>query len=183
MPREAELPESLRQLARSNALKLRDDDWDSDIERLSRAIGARGNSFRMRRLAVAMTAFAVIVGGGASYRWLSFRDAPVDSTTQPERSTGTGGIPTKEQLYTEESRIVASLANLDGPISRTPPSTRSSGNSTMRKLLPVESSRVEGLMVEIGRELEQLSGENKGPSERLRKLSFELAPAMKQELR
>lgn len=88
MPREAELPENLRPLARSNALKLRDDDWDSDIERLSRAIGARGNSSRMRRLAVAMIAFAVIVGGGASYWWLSFSDAPVDSTTQPERGAG-----------------------------------------------------------------------------------------------
>lgn len=88
MPREVELPENLRPLARSNALKLRDDDWDSDIERLSRAIGARGNSSRMRRLAVAMIAFAVIVGGGASYWWLSFSDAPVDSTTQPERGAG-----------------------------------------------------------------------------------------------
>ena len=88
MPREAELPESLRPLARSNALTLRDDAWDSDIERLTRAIGARGNSFRMRLLAVAMTAFAVIVGGGASYWWLRFSDAPVDSTTQPERGDG-----------------------------------------------------------------------------------------------
>jgi tetratricopeptide (TPR) repeat protein len=88
MPRESELPESLRPLARCNALKLRDDDWDSDIERLIRAIGARGTPSRMRRLAVATAAFAVIVGGAATYWWRSVSDQVVESPTQPESPAG-----------------------------------------------------------------------------------------------
>jgi len=36
IPAAAELAEGLKALARSNALKLRDDDWDTDIERLVR---------------------------------------------------------------------------------------------------------------------------------------------------
>ena len=37
VPKESELPESIKALTRKNALKLRDDDWDSDIERLCAA--------------------------------------------------------------------------------------------------------------------------------------------------
>jgi hypothetical protein len=88
MPRESELPESLRPLARSNALKLRDDDWDSDIERLTRAIGAHGTSSKMRRLAVAMVAFTTIVGGAAGYWWLGRSHEPVDSRPPPESRPG-----------------------------------------------------------------------------------------------
>ena len=69
-PAEADLPESLKALARSNALKLRDDDWDSDIERLVRALGAADAWSRMRRIAVAAM-LAVILAGGIGYWWLS----------------------------------------------------------------------------------------------------------------
>jgi hypothetical protein len=39
MPPAAELPESLKALARSNAVKLRDDDWETDVDRLGRLLG------------------------------------------------------------------------------------------------------------------------------------------------
>jgi tetratricopeptide (TPR) repeat protein len=100
MPRESELPESLRALARSNALKLRDDDWDSDIERLTRAIGARGISSRIWRLAMAATACAVIVGGGAGYWWLGLSDGTGKSTAQPERqASSSSGKDIKGKFY------------------------------------------------------------------------------------
>jgi tetratricopeptide (TPR) repeat protein len=100
MPRESDLPESLRPLARSNALKLRDDDWDSDIERLTRAIGTRGISSRMRRLAVVAIACAVIVGGGAGYWWLGFSDGTGNSVAQPERrASATSGKDIRGKFY------------------------------------------------------------------------------------
>jgi hypothetical protein len=42
MPGAAELPDSLKPLARTNAVKLRDDDWDADIERLARVLTQHG---------------------------------------------------------------------------------------------------------------------------------------------
>lgn len=42
MPPAAQLPESMRALARTNAIKLRDDDWESDVERLVRILAAHG---------------------------------------------------------------------------------------------------------------------------------------------
>jgi tetratricopeptide (TPR) repeat protein len=70
MPTEAELPEGLKGLARSNALKLRDDDWDSDIERLVRALGIDAAPSWTRRAAAAAIAIAVILAGGIGYWWL-----------------------------------------------------------------------------------------------------------------
>jgi tetratricopeptide (TPR) repeat protein len=69
MPAESALPESLKSLARSNALKLRDDDWDSDIDRLVRALGGRGAWSRMQRPALVAT-LAVIIAGATGYWWL-----------------------------------------------------------------------------------------------------------------
>jgi tetratricopeptide (TPR) repeat protein len=70
MPRESELPGSLGQLARINALKLRDDDWDSDVERLMRALGPRGQWPWMRRpVALAVAVATVIAIGVAGYWW------------------------------------------------------------------------------------------------------------------
>jgi TIR domain-containing protein/von Hippel-Lindau disease tumor suppressor protein len=71
MPQEAELPESLTQLTRISALRLRDDDWDTDIERLERAINALYPRFRARRsILVATTAAVAIIVGGIAYELL-----------------------------------------------------------------------------------------------------------------
>lgn len=86
MPMEAALPESLRPLARSNALKLRDDDWETDIERLIRAIAARSDLTRKLRLSVLAIAVIMTAGGIAGYWWLNFRDQTADSTAQSEPS-------------------------------------------------------------------------------------------------
>ena len=88
MPKESELPESLRSFARMNALKLRDDDWDSDVDRIAREIGARATSSRMRRVAVAATTLIVVVGSGAAYWWLASGDKPVEAATQPGSRAG-----------------------------------------------------------------------------------------------
>lgn len=70
MPRESELPRSLGQLARINALKLRDDDWDSDVKRLMQALGSHGKWPWMRRpVALAMAVVTVITIGVAGYWW------------------------------------------------------------------------------------------------------------------
>jgi len=42
MPSEADLPESLKALVRSNSVKLRDDDWESDVDKLGRLLGMQG---------------------------------------------------------------------------------------------------------------------------------------------
>jgi len=52
MPKERDLPESLRSLTRTNALKLRDDDWGYDVERLTHVLDPRSNSLRMQHAAV-----------------------------------------------------------------------------------------------------------------------------------
>jgi hypothetical protein len=36
MPSTAQLPESLKAIGRTNAVKLRDDDWDADVAKLER---------------------------------------------------------------------------------------------------------------------------------------------------
>ena len=86
MPAEADLPETLRPLARSNALKLRDDDWDSDIERLTRSIGVRDSATRKRRTMLAATAVVVLAAGAGGWAWLTLRETPVDSTAPAEPS-------------------------------------------------------------------------------------------------
>jgi tetratricopeptide (TPR) repeat protein len=70
MPRGAELPGNLGQLARINALKLRDDDWESDVERLIQAVGSHGSWHRMRRPIVLAVAAAVVITIGAVGWWL-----------------------------------------------------------------------------------------------------------------
>jgi hypothetical protein len=68
MPRASELPGTLGQLARINALKLRDDDWDSDVKRLTQAIGPHGR-WSCMRYRVAMTVATVIAIGVAGHWW------------------------------------------------------------------------------------------------------------------
>jgi TIR domain len=70
MPKGSELPESLRQITNLSALRLRDDDWNSDIKRLSQAIGSlRGRGWAARPVLYLMAA-VLIVGGGIGYWWL-----------------------------------------------------------------------------------------------------------------
>lgn len=88
MPLETTLPGSLQLLARSNALKLRDDDWDTDVERLVRAIGLRTNpSKKLRYAAIVMTSI-VIVGSIGGYWWWNSRDETADSSAQSTPGTG-----------------------------------------------------------------------------------------------
>jgi hypothetical protein len=84
MPQATELPDSLRQLARIHALRLRDDDWDTDIEQLERNINALYPRFRARRSMLA-AAVAIIVGGLAyGLLMLDFRH----STSPPASIAG-----------------------------------------------------------------------------------------------
>jgi hypothetical protein len=69
MPTESELPENLRQIASISALRLRDGDWDSDIQKLTKTIGARPIAFGAQRVALVAVAAVLIVGGGAGYWW------------------------------------------------------------------------------------------------------------------
>jgi hypothetical protein len=87
MPQETELPDSLRPLTRINALRLRDDDWDTDIERLEQDINALYPGFRARRsMLVATTAAVAIIVGGIAYGllMLDFRH----STSPPASIAG-----------------------------------------------------------------------------------------------
>ncbi|MFY9941259.1 MAG: TIR domain-containing protein [Desulfobacterales bacterium] len=69
MPRGAELPGSLRPLARINALKLRDDDWESDVARLIQAVGSHGKRRRVRRPMALAAAIAIVIAIGAGGWW------------------------------------------------------------------------------------------------------------------
>jgi hypothetical protein len=71
MPRGADLPGSLAQLARINALKLRDDDWESDVARLIQVVGSHGKRRWARRpMALAVAAAVVIAIVAAGWWWL-----------------------------------------------------------------------------------------------------------------
>ncbi|MFO7496519.1 MAG: TIR domain-containing protein [Desulfobacterales bacterium] len=71
MPRGSDLPGSLGQLARINALKLRDDDWESDVERLIQVVGSHGKRRWTRRpMALAAVVAIVIAIGVAGWWWL-----------------------------------------------------------------------------------------------------------------
>ena len=81
MPKEADLPESLRPLVRLNALKLRDDDWDSDVERLMQALNLQLNRPWLRRPAVlAVGVVAAVAIGAAGYWWSRVTGAGPSST-------------------------------------------------------------------------------------------------------
>lgn len=97
-----------------------------------------------------------------------------------------GRIETKQDLYAQTIRVVAALANKKGPIdskSEQYEQYEQFWELYKEKLLPVESSKVEELMVKIGRELQELSSNQQEPTESLRKLSYTLASTMKEEMR
>jgi tetratricopeptide (TPR) repeat protein len=114
MPAEADLPDSLKPLARSNALRLRDDDWDSDIERLLRALGGADAWSSLRRTAVAVAAvLAVILAGGIGYWFVSS-----DDRGDPKPSVSSGGATYRadivETLRQEQAQALE-LLNSDKP--------------------------------------------------------------------
>ena len=53
MPSAADLPESLKALVRSNSVKLRDDDWESDVDKLGRLLGMQGPAATERNVQAA----------------------------------------------------------------------------------------------------------------------------------
>ena len=63
MPGAADLPDPLKPLARCNAVRLRDDDWDADIERLARMLAQHGVTAQEARPAKrSRTALAAMIG-------------------------------------------------------------------------------------------------------------------------
>src|SRR5262249_51347003 len=82
MPRTADLPDSLKPLARCNAVRLRDDDWDADIERLARMLTQNGivaqqaQPAKRSPSALAAIAAAVLVAAGAGAWYYGTARAP-----------------------------------------------------------------------------------------------------------
>lgn len=88
MPKEADLPATIKTFTRMNALRLRDDDWESDVERIVRALGIRSVSERLRLPAVLVAIAALAIAVGAGYWHYSLRDADQDSINlQPRTSS------------------------------------------------------------------------------------------------
>ena len=75
MPVDSELPPSLRPVTRLNALRLRDDDWESDVQRLLRSLKLRPKLGR-RRLFLTLSAVLFLLAGGISVWWLQFQTEP-----------------------------------------------------------------------------------------------------------
>jgi TIR domain-containing protein len=123
MPKETELPESLRPIARTNALKLRDDDWDSDIERLIHALDPRSAARRMGR-AAATAAVALVASAAAGYAWFATRGGATADTGRSEgclpgfvwRETA----PNDRTCVTPETRAQAARDNAQAAARRNP---------------------------------------------------------------
>ena len=115
MPQESELPQSLGPLARINALKLRDDDWDSDIKRLMQALGPHDKWAWMRRpVALVMAVATVITIGIAGYWWLrSANEGPISAAARQkveDSITSAGGgnylADIRENLRAEQEKAL-----------------------------------------------------------------------------
>jgi hypothetical protein len=104
MPAECDLPDSLKGLAHSMALKLRDDDWDSDIERLVQAIGRIDAPAFFRRPAIAAAlAASIVLTAGAGY-WF------VGSNGEPEGGTATNQPGTQQATGPYRRAIIDKLS-------------------------------------------------------------------------
>jgi hypothetical protein len=104
MPAEAELPDGLKGLARSMALKLRDDDWDSDVERLVQALGRIDASSSFRRPAiVAALAVVLVVLAGTGY-WLLGPHRHVEPSTTTTETPSTPG-PYRDAILDKSTTI------------------------------------------------------------------------------
>jgi tetratricopeptide (TPR) repeat protein len=109
MPRAAELPGSLGQLARINALKLRDDDWESDVERLIQVVGSHGKRrWASRPMALAAAVTILVAIGAAGWWWLGpFHGQRVSPETVEKVAPGAGGeylADIRERLRVEQEQ-------------------------------------------------------------------------------
>jgi len=86
LPSAAELPPSLQPLARLQALRLRDDDWDADLGRLLLAIGTPAAQ-RRRRVLLALATAGLLAAGGAAFLRLRSRSAPVETVPAGTHAT------------------------------------------------------------------------------------------------
>jgi hypothetical protein len=108
-------------------------------------------------------------------------DEKLKAWAQAELKSTEQRIKTKQELYSDAIRVVAKLANQEGPIDPASEPYKRFWELYNTDLLPVESQAAEAAMVEIGRELRTLEGSP--PNAKLKNLSFGLAATLKQELR
>lgn len=83
MPAEADLPPSLRPLTRLNAMRLRDDDWETDSGKIARALGVRTGSMRH---AWRVAALAMVLAGAGGWWW--WHSPPLDDVAMSPTPTG-----------------------------------------------------------------------------------------------
>jgi hypothetical protein len=120
MPKESEMPQSLASIARANALKLRDDDWDSDVERLIGAVDPRNAAGRTRRAAtIAAAALAVLVIGAAGYAWWGSRDSARSDGCLPG-FVWREALPNDHVCVTPETRAQTARDNAQAAARRNP---------------------------------------------------------------
>jgi hypothetical protein len=91
-------------------------------------------------------------------------------------------IKTKNELYNEAVQTVSELVNSDTPGDENSENYRHFWRLYKGDLIPVESKEVAGLMVAIGKILQQCKPDASCDKEKLQQLSFELALAVKREL-
>jgi tetratricopeptide (TPR) repeat protein len=119
VPKESELPESIKALTRKNALKLRDDDWDSDIERLLRSLGTDDPRSRRRRTIVAVAALLAMILVG----WIGYWGYPdywrhPNAPDKREADDSAGGSTYRRdimQKLTKEQNQALSFLDRDKP--------------------------------------------------------------------
>jgi tetratricopeptide (TPR) repeat protein len=126
MPPEQELPGELRSLAHLNALKLRDDDWESDVERLMQALGRRGQwTWSQRPIALVVAAAVATAIGAAAYWWWRSAGEEAASGVAERRvepsapSTGGAYLADVRQKLSAEQEQGLNLLFSDNPADRT----------------------------------------------------------------
>ena len=88
MPPSAELPESIRHLARLNAFELSDHRWTSDVERLARTVERLGRRSRPQGLAHEPRASTI-----ASDPGIQFAASPAPAAPQPRAPPASHSVP------------------------------------------------------------------------------------------